>query len=139
MKVESYKKVEYQPSTERAQFVEMENLNQYNAKSLKKVTTNQDGRWLRITDFALAVLKMHAIGECLSKKTCFINECSTLHKNDQPSRRFLNVNTLTKVETVLAKTSKYGVENVLNVLIDLLKQKKGMKRFIGIKLTLREH
>jgi hypothetical protein len=47
--------MEYQPTTERVQFVETVNINLYNVINLKKVTSNQDERWLRVTDFVLVV------------------------------------------------------------------------------------
>jgi hypothetical protein len=54
--------MEYQPTTERVQFVETVNINLYNVINSKKVTSNQDGRWLRITACVLVVWKDMLLG-----------------------------------------------------------------------------
>jgi hypothetical protein len=57
-----------QPTTERVQFVETVNINLYIVINSKKVTSNEDKIWLRITDSVLVVRKDMLLGNVRRKR-----------------------------------------------------------------------
>jgi hypothetical protein len=78
-----------QPTTERAQFVETVNINLYIVINSKKVTSNEDRRWLRTTDSVFVVRKDMLLGNVRRKRLV-----QMLHKNDKTSGSIHTINTV---------------------------------------------